>query len=89
MCDPSRDLKKKNIQAQNRTTRDVLISEHERNNKDDFPHFKSKQLRSINFDLVQCDGLAFAKMHFISHEQRVHYIPLFIHLKTHDSRVMG
>jgi hypothetical protein len=54
-----------------------------------FPHFKRKQLRSINFDLIQCDGLVFAKMHFINHEQRVHYIPLFIHLKTHDSRVMG
>jgi len=54
-----------------------------------FPHFKRKQLRSINFDLVQCDGLVFAKMHFKSHEQRVHYIPLFIHLKIHDSRVMG
>jgi len=54
-----------------------------------FPHFKRKQLRSINFDLVLCDGLVFAKMHFKSHEQRVHYIPLFIHLKIHDSRVMG
>jgi hypothetical protein len=54
-----------------------------------FPHFKRKQLRSINFDLIQCDGLVFAKMHFVNHEQRVHYIPLFIYLKTHDSRVMG
>jgi hypothetical protein len=54
-----------------------------------FPHFKRKQLISINFALIQCDGLVFAKMHFISHEQRFHYIPLFIHLKTHDSRVMG
>jgi hypothetical protein len=54
-----------------------------------FPHFKCKQLRSINFDLIQYDGLVFAKMHFKGHEQRVHYIPLFIHLKTHDSRVMG
>jgi hypothetical protein len=54
-----------------------------------FPHFKRKQLRSINFDLIQYDGLVFAKMHFKGHEQRVHYIPLFIHLKTHDSRVMG
>jgi len=54
-----------------------------------FPHFKRKQLRSINFDLIQCDGLVFAKMHFKGHEQRVHYIPLFIHLKTHDSKVMG
>jgi len=54
-----------------------------------FPHFKRKQLWSINFDLVKCDGLIFAKMHFMGHEQRVHYIPLFIHLKTHDSRVMG
>jgi hypothetical protein len=54
-----------------------------------FPHFKRKQLRSINFDLIQYDGLVFAKMHFMNHEQRVHYIPLFIHLKTHDSRVMG
>jgi hypothetical protein len=54
-----------------------------------FPHFKRKQLWSINFDLVKCDGLIFAKMHFMGHEQRFHYIPLFIHLKTHDSRVMG
>jgi len=54
-----------------------------------FPHFKHKQLRSINFDLIQYDGLVFAKIHFMSHEQRVHYISLFIHLKTHDSRVMG
>jgi len=54
-----------------------------------FPHFKRKQLRSINFDLIQCVGLVFTKMHFMGHEQRVHYIPLFIHLKTHDSRVMG
>jgi len=54
-----------------------------------FPHFKRKQLRSINFDLIECDGLVFAKMHFKGHEQQVHYIPLFIHLKTHDSRVMG
>jgi hypothetical protein len=54
-----------------------------------FPHFKRKQLRSINFDLIQCDGLVFAKMHFMGHEQRVHYIPLFIHLKTHGLRVMG
>jgi hypothetical protein len=29
-----------------------------------FPHFKRKQLWSINFDLVKCDGLIFAKMHF-------------------------
>ena len=28
-------------------------------------------------------------MHFMSYEQQVHYIPLFIHLKTHYSRVMG
>jgi hypothetical protein len=54
-----------------------------------FPHFKRKQLRSINFDLIQCDGLVFAKMHFMGHEQRVHYITLFIHLKTHDLRVVG
>jgi hypothetical protein len=27
-----------------------------------FPHFKRKQLRSINFDLIQYDGLVFAKM---------------------------
>jgi hypothetical protein len=54
-----------------------------------FPHFKRKQLCSINFDLIRCDGLIFAKMHFMDHEQRVYYIPLFIHLKTHDSRVMG
>jgi hypothetical protein len=48
-----------------------------------FPHFKHKQLRLINFDLVQCDGLVFAKMHFMGNEQRVHYILLFIHLKKH------
>ena len=30
-----------------------------------FPHFKRKQLRSINFDLIQCNGLVFAKR-FIS-----------------------
>jgi hypothetical protein len=54
-----------------------------------FPHFKRKQLKSINFDLIQYDGLVFAKMHFMNHKQRVHYIPLFIHLKTHDSRVIG
>ena len=54
-----------------------------------FPHFKRRHLRSINFDLIQRDGLVFAKMHFMSHDQRVHYISLFIHLKTHDSRVMG
>jgi len=53
-----------------------------------FPHFKRKQLRSINFDLIKYDGLVFAKMHFMNHEQRVHYIPLFIHLKTYDSRIM-
>jgi hypothetical protein len=54
-----------------------------------FPHFKRKQQWSINFDFIQYDGLVFAKMLFMSHEQRVHYISLFIHLKTHDSRVMG
>jgi hypothetical protein len=54
-----------------------------------FPHFKRKQLRSINFDLIQYNGLVFAKMHFMGHEQRVHYIPLFIHLKTHGSKVIG
>jgi hypothetical protein len=54
-----------------------------------FSHFKRKQLGSINFDFIQCDGLVFAKMHSMGHKQRVHYIPLFIHLKTHDSRVMG
>ena len=53
-----------------------------------FPHFKRKQLRSINFDLIQYDGLVFAKMHFMSYEQRVQYVSLFIHLKIHDSRVM-
>jgi len=47
-----------------------------------FPHFKRKQLWSINFDLVKCDGLIFAKMHFMGHEQRVHYVSLFIHLKN-------
>ena len=54
-----------------------------------FPHFKRKQLRSINFGLVQCDGLVFAKR-CISwvYEQWVHYIPLFIHLKQHVSRVI-
>jgi hypothetical protein len=91
---------RKIIQAQKGIAKDVLISERERNNKDGlfqnvkgitkmaFLHFKRKQLRSINFDLIQCDGLVFAKMHFMGHKQRVHYIPLFIHLKTHDSRVM-
>jgi hypothetical protein len=54
-----------------------------------FPHFKRKQLRSINFDLIQYEVLVFAKMHFMNHEQGVHYIPLFIHLKTHDSKVIG
>jgi len=34
----------------------------------DFPHFKRKQLRLINFDLILYDGLVFAKMHFMSHE---------------------
>jgi hypothetical protein len=53
-----------------------------------FPHFKHQQLWSINFDLIQCNGLVFAKMHFMSHEQWVHYISLFIHLKTHVSRVI-
>jgi len=47
-----------------------------------FSHFKRKQLRSINFDLIECDGLVFVKMHFMGHEQRVLYIPLFIHLKN-------
>jgi hypothetical protein len=34
-----------------------------------FSHFKRKQLRSINFDLIQYGGLVFAKMHFMNHEQ--------------------
>jgi len=59
---------RKIIQAQKGIARDVLISECERNKKMDFPHFKRKQLRSINFDLILYDGLVFAKMHFMSHE---------------------
>jgi len=53
-CDPSRDffLERKIIQAQKGIVRDVLILERERITNMVFPHFKRKQLRSINFDLI-------------------------------------
>ena len=43
-CDPSRDLfyERKNIQAQKGITRDVLISESERNNKDGLSSFQAQ-----------------------------------------------
>ena len=83
-CDPSRDFfhERKIIQAQKGVARDVLFQNVKGITKMTFPHFKHKQLRSINFDLIQYDVLVFAKMHFMNHEQRVHYVPLFIHLKN-------
>jgi len=90
-CDPSRDfvfMKEKSFRLKKASQGMYLFQKVKGITKMAFPHFKRKQLRSINFDLIQCDGLVFAKMHFINHEQRVHYIPLFIHLKTHDSKVM-
>jgi len=91
-CDPSRGfffLKEKLFSLKKGSQGMYLFQKVKRITKMAFPHFKRKQLRSINFDLIQCDVLVFAKMHFMDHEQRVHYIPLFIHLKTNDSRVMG
>jgi hypothetical protein len=90
-CDPSRDFfrERKIIQLKKGLQGMYLFQNVKGITKMAFPHFKRKQLRSINFDLIQCDGLVFAKMHFMGHEQRVHYIPLFIHLKTHGLRVMG
>jgi len=44
-CDPSRDFffhKRKIIQAQKGISRDVLISERERNNKDDLSSFQAQ-----------------------------------------------
>jgi hypothetical protein len=57
-----------------------------------FPHFKRKQLRSINFGLVQCDGLVFAKGCISRiYDQWVHCLPLIIHLKhlVQESRDEG
>jgi len=91
-CDLSRDFffrKEKLFRLKKRSQGMYLFQNVKGITKMAFPHFKRKQLRSINFDLIQCDGLVFAKMHSMSYEQQVHYIPLFIHLKTHVSRVMG
>jgi len=90
-CDLSQDFfsRKKIIQAQKGSQGMYLFQNVKGITKMVFPHFKRKQLKSINFDLIQYDGLVFAKMYFMNHKQRVHYIPLFIHLKTHDSKVIG
>jgi hypothetical protein len=90
-CDPSRDFfhEKKLFRLKKGSQGMNLFQNVKGITKMAFPHFKRKQLRSINFDLIQYNGLVFAKMHFMGHEQRVHYIPLFIHLKTHGSKVIG
>jgi len=45
-CDPSRDFfHKKIIQAQKGIARDVLISERERNNKDDLFSFQAQAIK--------------------------------------------
>jgi len=46
-CDPSRDFfhERKIIQAQKRIAKDVLISEHERNNKDGLSSFQAKAVK--------------------------------------------
>jgi hypothetical protein len=63
-CDPSRDFfhERKIIQAQKQGM--YLFQNVKGIIKIAFSHFKRKQLWSINFDLVKCDGLIFAKMHF-------------------------
>jgi hypothetical protein len=90
-CDLSRVffLWKKNYLGSKRDCKGYTFQNVKGITKIAFPHFKRKQLRSINFGLVQCDGLVFAKR-CISwvYEQWVHYIPLFIHLKQHVSRVI-
>jgi hypothetical protein len=52
---------RKFIQAKKETTRDIFLLECERDNKNNLSLFTHKQLRLINFDFVQCDGLDFAK----------------------------
>ena len=82
-CDHSRDffMKEKLFRLKKGSQGMYLFQKVKGITKIAFPHFKRKQLRSINFDLIQCDGSIFTKMHFINYEQRVHYIPLFIHFK--------
>jgi len=61
---------------------DIFILEHERNNKDDISSFQALAAKTNNFDFVQRDDLDFAKT-YISwvHEQQIHHVSLFIHLK--------
>jgi len=54
-----------------------------------FPHFKHKQLRSINFDLVPCDGLDFYKeIHFMSLRATSSLHTIMYTIKTHGLRAM-
>jgi len=69
-CDPSRDffMKEKLFRLKKGSQGVYLFQNVKGITKIAFPHFKRKQLWSINFDLIQCDGLVFAKMHFMSYE---------------------
>jgi hypothetical protein len=54
-----------------------------------FPHFKRKHLRSINFDLIQCDDLEFHKeMHFMKLLTTSLLHTIMHTLKTQGSKVM-